>query len=480
MINDNVGDISITQVNQWLTEAQQTLEQAQKLCSNAQSSLDKTFHKLTTQLPDELHIAEMFFVSYQNQLDVVSQQVDRVKTIYKTKVGKITNDFEKLLDPNLKALEKIMQQLKSTEVPSDILIEDEGNDKNLLDFIATESTDLIKINIEIYRSNYTKLQKLLETQLQGNIIETLNQFRKQHQVITKEFDQLNTVQVELTTSHGKILESNQIIGTILRENQSLENELVSLLEMLTNHYDQCSKAVKLMYSKNETLNVNLHVLETDAFELDDVFKELSSVYDIIITNESKSSKLFDQNLNVIKRSLELMKQELEKFRTFKTKAIPEYLRLLDICLEILNKCSISDAELADLSPCEIYAETVKQILFHYTQFLDIYKTKYLTELHHEQYLYPKKYLKKINNFLNEELYRLQLEELNHRKSWVTKYGEFIPKEFKLPGEQEIPFVVQVVTQGLEHVQPDANGAGEFNEGEEKNLLDLMKRIRIQK
>ncbi|KAI5953609.1 ATG17 [Candida jiufengensis] len=480
MVIDSPRDINADQVTQWLTEAQHTLEKAQKLCSSAQSSLDSTFQKLTTQLPDELHIAELIYDSYQNQYDVINQLVDHVKTILKNKVEQVSDDFKKLLDPNLEMLEKVMTQLKNTDVPSIILIEEKSPEKNLLDFIATESTELIKINIEIYRSNYHKIKKLLESQLQSNILEKLSHFNKQHQIVTKEFDQLGPVQVELRTAHGNILESKQIIGTVLRENHSLENELVSMLEMLTNHYDQCNKAVKLTYSKTESLNVNLEVLENDASELPEVFKELSTIYDIIVTNESKSNKLFEQNNDYIKNSVNIMKEELNKYREFKTKSIPEFLMLLDECFNFLQKCSISDAELVDLSPCEIYAETIKQVLFHYTQFLDIYKSKYLSELYHEQYLYPKKYLKKINDFLNEDLYRLQLEESNHRKSWLTKYGEFIPKEFKLPGEQEIPLVVQVVTQGLEHVQQNSNGVEEFNEGEEKQLLDLIKKIKLQK
>lgn len=71
---------------------------------------------------------------------------------------------------------------------------------------------------------------------------------------------------------------------------------------------------------------------------------------------------------------------------------------------------------------------------------------------------------------------MQLEESNHRKAWLAKYGEFIPREFKLPGEDEMPTVMQVITEGLEHIQK-GDEVEKFNDGEEKNLLDLIRSFR---
>ena len=131
---------------------------------------------------------------------------------------------------------------------------------------------------------------------------------------------------------------------------------------------------------------------------------------------------------------------------------------------------------ADSSPCEIYSETIEQLVYHYSQFIDIFETKYLTELHHEEFIYPRKFLKRIDGFLNEELYRMQLEETNRRRSWLAKYGEFIPREFKLPGEDEMPTVVQVITEGLERIQKQ-DGIEKFNDGAEKQLLDLIRSLK---
>lgn len=88
-------------------------------------------------------------------------------------------------------------------------------------------------------------------------------------------------------THGASNESNSFMGTILQENQALENELVSILEMQTNHFDQCMKAVELVSSGNGC-DMNLDVLKNDAQELPEVFKELTTIYDIILRNEERS------------------------------------------------------------------------------------------------------------------------------------------------------------------------------------------------
>ena len=73
---------------------------------------------------------------------------------------------------------------------------------------------------------------------------------------------------------------------------------------------------------------------------------------------------------------------------------------------------------------------------------------------------------------------LQQEEYERRRNWLARYGEFIPTEFKLPGELNQPSIIQVVTEGLDDVQKDYND-GKFNEtAEEINLSDLIKTMKL--
>ncbi|KAI3403935.2 ATG17 [Candida oxycetoniae] len=476
MVNGGDKRFSSKQVIQWSDEAEDTLGKAQRLCTNAQRQLHITHQLLIDKLPNEVEATEFLFASYKKQFEVIERHLEVIRYGLGEIDAKLV-DFDKILNPSLNQLDGIISKLKETQVPSFVQIDNDSGNKNLLDFIATESVTLLKSNIEVYKSNCSKIRDFLHKKFHCEMKQEQQSFIKQHSTICKANDFLVPIQLELRITNGKLSESKSSVGVILKENESLENELVSMLEMITNHFDQCQKAVELLKSENSAIRVNLEVLERDSQELADVFKELNTVCNIISTNSIKSEKLYKQHKAYIDASMNGMKMELERFRTFKTSSIPRFLILVKNCKEITNQCSITDTELAErLTPCEIYAETIKQLIFHYSQFLNIYKSKYLTELHHEQFQYPRKFLRRVGEFLNEELYRMQLEELSHRKNWLAKYGDFIPKEFKLPGEQEMPSVVQVNTQGLGHIQ-NVNGIEEFNQGEEKQLLALIKRLK---
>ena len=105
---------------------------------------------------------------------------------------------------------------------------------------------------------------------------------------------------------------------------------------------------------------------------------------------------------------------MEMFREFKVNLYPKYLILIAEIEEKLNTCSIDSTD-DDKSPCEVYSETLQELTSHYVQFINVYKTKYLIELHHEQYTYPRKFLKRLTEFLYEDVYGIQLEEAERRR-----------------------------------------------------------------
>ncbi|KAG7664613.1 ATG17 [[Candida] subhashii] len=452
----------------WSRDAQVTLETAQKLCTIAQASLHNTANELSFRLPDLLEAAEFLFDSLKRQYDIINKALESLEKLISEKIDKYINEFESILDPTIDQLDKIILQLKHTNIPA-FLLENNQNESPmaLADFISNESINLLRDNIEIYKSNCKKIQTIIQQSYQTTIQEPHTRMKKQYSKIVKLFDSLAPIQLELK-SQSK--ESNGLIATILRENSSLENELVSLLEMMTNHYDQCVKAVDLLSAGSRT-GINLEVLAGDAQELPDVAKELNAVYGIILKNEERAHKFLTSNNSNIENTINMIEKELEDYRNYKTLALPKFMILLSECEKRILKISIDQQP--NKTPCEQYAEVLQELAFHYTQFIDVYKSKYLTELHHELYSYPRKFLKKLTEFLQEDLYRIEREESERRRNWMIKYGDFIPKEFKLPGEYELPQIVQVLTEGLEHIQVQE----EFNEGKEKELLDLIKRTK---
>lgn len=483
MVNDrtSVGKVKFTQVqvSQWSEDAQKSLQSAQKLCSIAQTQLNETYENLGVQLPNDLEVVEFLFEGYQRQLDMVGQVLKRSELLLSRDVDSVLVEIDSDLNPKLKDLSTILKQMENTIVPDFVQVNGMEGDKRLYDFLAMESTQFIQNNIEIYKHNCKNASETLNHEIQL-LRDEQHKLLHYQGTIQKEYELLGRLQLELKLAQGDMIESKGQEGVILKENRALENELVSLLEMMTNHYDQCKSAVELLSrgGSTEHTKINLDVLEVDSQELGDVFKELKAVSEIISTNSAKSKRLYKQYNEHIVKCTTYIKEELEKIRLFKTNKVPQFLSFFQECKNVFSKCSIVDEELKDLTPSQVYAETISQLVFHYTKFLDVYKTKYLAELHHEQYSFPKKFLKRIEDFINDEVYRMQSEEINHRKRWLDKYEEFIPKEFQLPGEQEIPMVVQVITEGLEHIQRESGVEG-FNQGEEKRLLDLMKRLRTQ-
>ncbi|RCK60303.1 Autophagy-related protein 17 [Candida viswanathii] len=483
MTNDrSLPIITKEEVIKWSQDAQSTLEKTQKLCTNAQSLLHSTIEELTVRLPEKLEATEFLYISYIRQHAMISQQIENIRQIIKTKVNKVFAEIDDMLNPSLDQLNRILEELARINVPSFVVVNG-STDKSLLDFTSLESMNLLKTNIEIYKSNAGKIRKLLDTEVILKLSDQYNSMDAQYREIKKIYDTLTPLKVEFRSQgKGKLLESSSFVGTILRENDSLESELVSILQMQTNHFDQCMRAVELVSSGSKNDAINLEVLQSDAYELPEVFKELSTVYDIILQNEERSQKFITTNKSNIEAVLQLMNGELETFRDFKTHLYPKSLFLLVEFEKRLNICSIESQE-EDKSPCDIYSETLQELTSHYIQFVNVYKTKYLAELHHEQYTYPRKFLRKLTEFLYEDIYGIQLEETERRHRWMAKYGQFIPAEFKLPGEHELPVVVQIITEGLEHIQKEqvesAREEGrEVISGEERELIDMIKGTKI--
>ncbi|RLV93131.1 Autophagy-related protein 17 [Spathaspora sp. JA1] len=473
----NESSINKTEVVRWSQEAQITLERAQKLCTNAQSYLHITSNELLIHLPDIMDAMEFLYDSLTRQHEMILKIVESLKRQIKSKIDVIFQDFTNRLDPAVEKLNDIISQLKNTSVPLFLLKEEDTKNKCLQDFISMDSINLLSENINIYKSNCKKLRHVLLTSFEKDILEPNMKMNKSYIQIKKKYELLLPLKVEINqTKQQSQHTSESTIGTILRENSSLENELVSLLQMLTNHYDQCMKAVELI-SSGSTTGINLQVLQLDVEELPEVSKDLNSVYEIILKNQERSNKYLNNNRENIESIIKLLKQDLQLYRHFKTTSFPKFLILFQECEKQLQISSISTED-TNSTCTDLYVQVVEELSFHYSQFLTIFKTKYLAELYHQQYTYPRKFLKRLTELLNEDLYRIQLEETERRRNWTGKYGDFIPKEFNLPGESELPIIVQILTEGLENIQKNGIEA-EFNEGKEKELLNLIKRTKQQ-
>ena len=251
-MTNEINSATVTQdeVIKWSREAQSTLEKTQKICTDAQSLMQKTAQELTILIPDKLQAIEFLFKSYREQYDSILKQIETTKIYLHTNIDKVFNDIKDLLDPSLARLNNILLELKKTRVPS-IVVEGTSEGKTLFDFTSIQSINLLKENIGIFKSNCSKIKNLLDLEVKEKLNIEQDRMNSRWNKSVKMYDLIAPLQLELRALiHGASNESNSFMGTILRENQALENELVSILEMQTNHFDQCMKAVELISSGN--------------------------------------------------------------------------------------------------------------------------------------------------------------------------------------------------------------------------------------
>ncbi|KAF3993376.1 hypothetical protein FT663_01880 [Candidozyma haemuli var. vulneris] len=465
-----------SEVQQWAQEAFRTLERARELSSSAQNVLESTAHILGDQLPKKVQTATENSDLIMDQHANITALIEHLRVQVKdTVIGAHHNAVDTQLKPVLTRLDEVLGQLGEVPVPEALLGDDVSEKsayKHLSDFVAREEIDLLKENINIYLENADKACDLLSSQLEI----LLKEYHKNSRKFLRLHKSYNTSIAEvamllrfaaMTQSPPK--EQSNFIRTILKENGSLEQELVSLLEMLTNHYDQCSIALDILKSNSESDGVNYEVLQNDTAELPHVLREFAAIHDIIMNNETRAAKFVESKLPAIEGFIEQSSSLSEANVAFKNEKLTGFVLLLLKVEEILRSCSVDVPEPSAKSAIDLYTDVVKHLLHHYTQFYATFKQHYITELHYEQYVYPRKYVKMLDDFLHGPLLELEEEEKDRRAQWLTKYGDYIPKELVLPGFSSQPYVVQVTTEGLEMLQT------ETAEEDEAKLLSLLKR-----
>lgn len=442
--------MSITRdtVKQWTDKAQITLRHAQELCSTTEKLLSTVNRQLSENLPKKLTENDNKLQDLRKVHDLLTNYIGFIKAKIEGETIEIYEQKYKRLQPCLKELKEVMDQLAATKVPS-ILIDSSYNireEASLKDLTSTDEIDVLLANIDIYHSNMTKMHKFMSDSFTETIVKPFNN------VITKKFNKINKLHNELIVENSQ---NSSLLSQVLKENTSLEGELVSILEMLTNHYDQCILGLN---SFNDSTSVDLEVLQNDSLEVPEVLKDLKSVCDVIINNEIRSKKIISFIFNKSDELAEYIDDLNKIYGKFKSTNLFQLIVFLSKYDDFVKTSSIESTE----HPLDNYFHVINQLAYHYKQFLSIFKTKYLVELHHQQFTFPRKFMSKLNKFLNEELFEFQQEEKERRDHWLKKYGDFIPKQFILPGDNQ-PSVVQVVTEGIED-----------NVQQEKQLLDIIR------
>lgn len=447
--------ITRDQVLQWVSEASSTLTKAQEVCQVAQNYLQETEYELHNRLATAIDTSHDMVLALQEQSKVM-EQIMKVVNLQKIDddgtESKIAN-----LQQQLARLKRNVSVLESTDVPKYLLRKNPANvsgdkedgNKTLKDFISLTSIELLEDNAQTYVKNNSAIRKW-RTEVITDIIGRANLYKKQASRLAMQYeDEATGIIVETSVgirTEGSAFALRSLAETIDKENKSLETELVALLELLTNHYDQCNRALGLPWSNEEALAVHhegLQVLEGDARDLPGVYKEVCTVQEIIENNRNRATKYLSSKLPPFEKIVNGSRNLLDTIRDFKCKIVPQLFATIAKTNEILQNYVLNGESIFSGDPLESYILAINELCDHYERFSHIYAENYLAELRYRVNDYPQNFIAKISDFLNGELDEYRRKETQRRAQWVKQYGEYIPNEFILP--DEVPSVVQVIT-----------------------------------
>lgn len=466
---------------EWKSDSQRTLERAQQLSTRANVKLQEASHVLSDLLLAKSDEAANQIELLKHNYAQLQLQVDDIARITAEYTNKHNLAFEKELKPTLLRLEKMLKTLRDVEVPL-FLVPSEGQaDQRLSDFVSWSELDLLRTNISIYQGNCAKGLDLVQsktTQLKEKLHLASTKFLATVKLYDSKVAEVKLLMNEAVNKSAHKSRSN-FVYTILRENSSLQNELASILKMLTNHYDQCCLAVQWNSTADEE---SVRVLQEDSRELPSVLKEVVAIHDVIENNCARANQFVEQKTPAMDEVLNQCAQWRQRFTQFENEDIFETLLVFLACKQITMQSSMDQTDNSreesaskesarNYSPIKEYIEVLEQLCYHYEQFKTVYETKYLAEFHRERFVYPREYLKQLDEYMNIHLQKFDQKERDRRRTWIQKYGEYIPLQFYLPGEMDQPQVVQILSEGLDEVQ------SESSKDNEAELLELIQKFK---
>lgn len=478
---------STNEVLAWKADAQRTLERGQQLSSRAndilqQASflLNKQFLELINKASTQLEASKMKKTHFLSLVDNVTRTISEYINSYKLSI-------QNQLIPEVLRLDAVLKSLESVEVPHFLTPSEKDTVHHLSDFVSWQELNLLRTNIDVHQQNVAQIFSLLQKEV-TKLKQSFTSGCTRHSQIVKQYElKVAEVKVLMSEAASKAPPKNRsnIIYTILKENKSLENELTSVLKMLTNHFDQCCLAVEW---NSTTDDESLRVLQEDSMELTSVLKEVEAIHDIIENNCARADQFVQQRTPSIEHVIHDFEEWNDWCTSFEDERIIQILLLFLSCKSLTLNSSLDlgdemgqntnkkEDEVKSCmknSPIKEYAGVLEQLCRHYEQFKSVYETHYLTELHHERFVYPRQFLKQLDNYLNVHLRRLDEEERERRRDWLQKFGEYIPLLFYLPGEANQPQVIQVISEGLEEIESEGSHESEAQ------LLELIKKYRVK-
>lgn len=428
---------SPTVISSWTTDAHRTLTDARKQCADAHASLEWTSTSLGPGLVSAAHSAR-------DSVARLSASWTHLDPIFKTcarAVQHVVDEMAAEPHPNISLLQSVVAILENTPDPD--------SQGTLADYVNSDDIRVLVTNAQAHAENGKKISSAIAGRLAVANRQwlTLSRHATRATALLRE----TLLLVEGLSSPGPHIETNANVRTLLRENDSLENELATVLHLLTKHYDQCVAASSL-YAQDPR-HQDLHVLARDAQELAIVRGELSALCDIIETNRVRATRLLEPRKPVLESIIRSAAEDMDQSRQLRI----ELLRLILLSSQVSTR-----------HPKEVaqdYTDQVATLTTHYVQYHQAYCSHYLKELYRQEYEYPRQFWHRIDRFVHNELAQMFDQEYERRQRWIDKYGRYLPRQLELPGPDSQPRVTQVITEDL-----DVDGIEQKSEREDRILL----------
>lgn len=279
--------------SQWVAEARTTLAQLQLVCDQTSVLLGKT-----SALYEEFrrkHVVQAAFADdyLYLQLEVLGRIEELVHGVMAQEKHRRGQQTGELLGA-MAALDRAVASLQATALDQayrDMLVQKrpETTERTLYDFVSTDSIEELRLEMESGNQNYEMGVAPLRAvaaevaQLHKLFAATLHlEVYQQGQVIMPASRSTEGGARPTVATVGEELEG------VLRDNVGIEQELVSNLESVGKHYDQCLELKRLLgdsdaHSQDEARQLQ-RILAGDAPELPNVLRDMEVLQRSVIDN----------------------------------------------------------------------------------------------------------------------------------------------------------------------------------------------------
>jgi len=384
-----------SEVQTWLEDATKKLSTAETLGAKANTLLNAT--KSTISANNTKLIKSNFLLDSVNQLvqilETVSDSIDLRLNDRKQSVKVLEN----YLNLSLSEVKREFDKLKQIKIDKSLL---SGSHDTLYDFISIEVLDTLLLK---------------KSELQNTSANYVGTIEQQKEALKAKLNEFNKIFNQLENEVTEVTEA-QWISDLIEENNKLEEEVATLLESLTHHYDQCARGSRIAEGKEpnileEEKQELFEVLSKDFQEVPDVLEDLEESIDDIEQRCKKIESYLTTKFYDIK--LKHLVQDLTSFGEndlvlIMSAVSKQNIDFLAISQDINEKC-----------------DEAHQLIKHYQQFVDSYYSLIL-ELHRRENV--QKSMIKVFEDTKRKLEALQAEDYRNRDAFLNKNGSSLPSD----------------------------------------------------